>query len=268
MNNELLAALLRHCGLPTHGTPQELLSNTLRAFSRIPYENLTKIIAHAESSDKHWKQSPVELVHGFIRNGTGGTCFPLTACLLHLIRSLGYEAGAILANRRYGSDTHCAVIIRLGRGPWYLIDPGYMIFSPCQLPLAEDNSMGSLTLRYNLPHGAIELSPTTDPMRIELYTLRSSEQRRYRLTYKVNPIDETEFNSAWDRSFSWDMMRYPVLSVVSGSEHIYLQKNNLLIRSAHDSNRATLTTEQLILELAPRLGIESSVLQRALQLVR
>jgi arylamine N-acetyltransferase len=265
VNDELLLALLRHTGMPTTGSPDELLSATLRAFSRIPYENFTKIIAHAELSTQRWKQTPAELIQGFIRYGTGGTCFPLTQTLLHLLTALGYEAAPILADRRYGADTHCAVIVRLEPHSWHLIDPGYMICTPCRLPSSAANNETPLTLRYDLAHSSIELRPTTDGDRIELYTVRGELQSRYRLTYKVTPIEQDTFERAWDRSFDWEMMRYPVLSVLEGDRHIYLQKNKLLIRSGLESAQITLTPEELALELGPRVGIAPEVLQGALK---
>ena len=268
MTNELLTSLLHHCSLPTTGSREELLHSTLLAFSRIPYENLTKILAHAEASEQRWKQTPAEVVQGFIQHGTGGTCFPLTKTLLHFLQTLGYEAAAILADRRYGTDTHCAVLIRLTPDAWHLLDPGYMIFSPCQLPAAAMAGSTALTLRYKLPHGEIELRPTLDSSRIELYTARTDAAPRYRLTYKAIPVDEDEFNNAWDRSFSWEMMTYPILSVLDGDRHIYLQKNNLLIRSATETIQKILTPEQIALDLGPRLTIAPEVFASALKYVK
>ena len=126
----------------------------------------------------------------------------------------------------------------------------------------------ALTLRYKLPHGEIELRPTLDSSRIELYTARTDTAPRYRLTYKAIPVDEDEFNNAWDRSFSWEMMTYPILSVLDGDRHIYLQKNNLLIRSATETIQKILTPEQIALGLGPRLTIAPEVFASALKYVK
>lgn len=268
MNNELLNTLLTHSGLPTPGSPDGLLHATLRAFSRIPYENFTKIIGRAEASEQRWKQTPLELVQGFIRYGTGGTCFPLTNTLVYFLHALGYEAAPILADRRYGADTHCAVIVRVEPHSWHLIDPGYMVHTPCRLPDSTKEHHNALTVHYNLGHTIIELRPSAEDNRIELYTIHGESPPRYRLTYKVEPVDQSTFEAAWDRSFSWEMMTYPVLSVLEGDRHIYLQKNKLLIRSGSESTRITLTPEQLALELGPQVGIAPEVLQRALKLLQ
>ena len=122
---------------------------------------------------------------------------------------------------------------------------------------------GSLAVRYDLIHGSIELHPITEVERVELYTVRDELKSRYRLTYKVNPVYHGAFVSAWDRSFSREIMHYPVLSVLEGERHVYLQKNKLLIRSTTKSTQVPLTPEELALELGPRIGIAPEVLKRA-----
>ena len=64
------------------------------------------------------------------------------------------------------------------------------------------------------------------------------------------------------------MMTYPILSVLEGDRHIYLQKNSLFIRSATETIQKTLTPEQLALDLGPRLKIAPKVLAGALKYVK
>jgi arylamine N-acetyltransferase len=256
----LLSRLLKHCGLPLHGSPSTLLENTLSAFSKIPYENLSKIVRHADTYGIRHKESPEELIHGFIERGSGGTCFPLTHTLVYFLRALQYEAHPILADRRYGQDTHCAVLFRGPSEPWQLLDPGYLVFSPCTIPL-------SGSVRYELLLSSIELK-ALDQSKLELYTTTldssGSIRLRYRLTYKLKPIDASEFTRAWDRSFDWEMMTYPIVSAIRGDSLVYLQKNNLLVRSRDTATRVTLSNEQIVAELATRLGVSQDVVSRAL----
>lgn len=271
-SDELLAVFLRHLGQAITGTREQQLQALLHGFARIPYENLTKIIASAELSQPFRKQSPQELIEGFIRYGTGGTCFPLTKTLVQFLNALGFEAAAILADRRYGTDTHCAAIVALTPNTWHLIDPGYLIYTPCLLPNA--SVIGGVVLRYNLPHATIELHPTDTDKRIDLYTTQQPTQLppaklkpetpRYRLTYKIAAVDSESFERAWERSFSWEMMKYPIISTVINQQHIYLQKNNLFLRGPSESIRQTITADRLISELAPKLGISAVVLKKAL----
>lgn len=258
----LLYALLSHTGFTASLPHEQLLPTLLRAFSRIPYENISKIIRSRENSHGAPKESPEELIAGFISDGTGGTCFPLTMTLVRLVRSLGYEAHPILADRRYGADTHCAVIFRDRSSPWLLLDPGYLIGTPCVLP-----SSGELT--HSLPLAPIVLAATPTPDTVSLYTLSPSSagqlQRKYRLTYKVTPVDESEFNRAWDRSFQWEMMQYPIISSLVGDTQVYVQKDSLLIRSQASTIRETLAPERMIAEVSTRLGISADVVKRCLE---
>ena len=48
--------------------------------------------------------SPAEVLADHEQCGAGGTCFSLTAAFLHLVRSLGWKAEPLLADRRYGCD--------------------------------------------------------------------------------------------------------------------------------------------------------------------
>ena len=257
----LLAALLTHTGyqLPLPDSDQ-LFGALCSAFSKIPYENITKILRAEGERNRPCRESPHELIQGFISHGTGGTCFPLTATLTRLVRSLGFEAHPILADRRYGTDTHCALILRKNTEPWKLLDPGYLIFTPCTIP-----STG--TLGYDLPLTPIELVTTTTPERVELYTVSVSSRgelvRKLRLTYKVKPVDEPEFTHAWDRSFGWEMMEYPIISSVVGDTHVYFQKSSLFLRSPSESIRETLNREQMLEQITTRLGISREIVKRA-----
>lgn len=263
----LLSRLLLHCGYPAQGTHAELLESTLRAFSRIPYENLSKILRHADSVGSRHKESPDEVVHGFIEYGSGGTCFPLTHTLVYFLKALGFETYPILADRRYGQDTHCAVIFREpsehSLKPWQLLDPGYLIFSPCAVPSAG-------TARYELLLSSIELRVTPEN-KLELYTVSVDSSgipsSRYRLTYKLHPVEHDEFMSAWDRSFDWEMMTYPIVSSIAGDSLVYLQKNSLLLRSRDTASRVTLTNQQIMDELSNRLGVSREVVKKALEIL-
>jgi arylamine N-acetyltransferase len=264
-SSSLLTQLLQHLGYEIPIDPSELLSVTLKAFSRVPYENLSKILRTHESGGGTPKESPEDVIRGFISCGTGGTCFPLTRTLVFFLNSIGYEAHPILADRRYGTDTHCAVIFRSRGCPWQLLDPGYLIYTPCPIP-----SVGST--RLELPLNPIKLVLSDCRSRLDLFTLRASEhgtlEARYRLTYKLAPVDEPEFHHAWDRSFSWEMMRYPVASMLVGEEQVYLQKNSLLIRSRTDSTRIQLSPEQMSHELGRKLGMEPRIIRTALGILQ
>lgn len=260
MVDPLISLLLPNVTISSDPTDlPALLPRLLERFSLIPYENLTKVLSVHEQQSRIVKHSPEDVVLGFLSHGTGGTCFPLTATLVRLVRSLGLEAHPILADRRYGSDTHCAVIVKLTPTEWSLIDPGYLIHQPAPLP-----TTGSKVVET--PFNRLELRVASSPDRIELFTLDGTSSRS-RLTYKVTPVDKALFQRAWDASFSWEMMTYPIVSGIRGKEQIYLQKNALLRRSPTYSKRQEMDTARLACEISQRLGIDLSLVQRALTLL-
>ncbi len=108
------------------------LETVAKAFSTIPYENLTKIINWASSGRTVAKRLPRDVISAHVEQGAGGTCFSLTAALLHILRSLGWRAEPILADRHYGQNTHCALVVWVDGTP-HLLDPGYLIVKPIPL---------------------------------------------------------------------------------------------------------------------------------------
>ncbi len=131
----LLDAFRERFGLESRVALQQQLAELVRAFAAVPYENLTKIIKWSECKvPSAARRGPQEVLQDFHRWGTGGTCFSLTAALLHLVRTMGLEADPILADRRYGADTHCALIVWIEGQP-HLLDPGYLIVDPIPLQL-------------------------------------------------------------------------------------------------------------------------------------
>jgi arylamine N-acetyltransferase len=259
-SRELLDQFRAHYGLANEGAPRRQLADLARAFSAIPYENLTKILKDAESvSAERACRSPDEVIADHQRWRTGGTCFSLTATLLYLVRSLGLPAEPILADRRYGADTHCALLVWLDGQP-HLIDPGYLIVDP--VPLTTPNEKLVVRTAFN----EIQLVATT-PERLELYTAQQND-RRYRLTFKTNPVDAIEFRRAWRASFDWDMMHYPLLTKVSGDVQLYMRGNHLQRRSASDVRREQVPQDLLVQRMSSAFGISREVILKAMRVLQ
>ena len=179
-NRDLLERFRGQCRLATEGDSRQQLAALAQAFSSLPYENLTKIVKNAESSSPaSARRGPHEVLQDFRRWRSGGTCFSLTAALLHLVRSLGLPGEPILADRRYGVDTHCALLVWLDDRP-HLLDPGYLIVEPVPLDATANDLV--VPTRFNQLH----LMPG-EADRIELHTAEQGN-RRYRLTYKTSPV--------------------------------------------------------------------------------
>ncbi len=253
--------LLAHFDLRADAaSPRELLSQIARAFSRIPYENLTKIIKHAaQGSALRARRGPLEVVQDHVDHGTGGTCFSLTAAMLHVVRFFGWPAEPILADRRYGPNTHCAMLVWLDNTP-HLLDPGYLIVHPIALPTSGD-------LRAPTEFNELSLVARDGGARLDLFTLHQ-DRKTYRLTYRTAPVDAGEFLRAWDASFDWEMMHYPVLTRVAGGNQIYMQGNRLQLRDVEQVRRLEVDPVQLAATIAAEFGIDPRISAKALEVLR
>ena len=260
----VLLLFAEHFGIEKGCETRQLLAAT-DAFARIPYENLTKIIKESlAGSPERARRLPLEVIEDHKALGAGGTCFSLTAALLHIVRALGWRAEPILADRHYGADTHCALLVWLD-GRAHLLDPGYLITTPIAIEGAGSVAATGSVRRPTAFH-EVELVQSA-PGRVDLFT-RTGRSRTLRLTYKSAPADPSAFLRAWDTSFSWDMMRYPLLTRVRGGEQIYLQENRLQVRGRDAVSRREVDPEKLAPAIAQEFGIAPSMAERALEILR
>jgi arylamine N-acetyltransferase len=255
-----LSAFMGYYGIPADESPERLLGSVVNAFARLPYENITKIIKHEASGNcGRARRYPEEVIRDHINWGTGGTCFSLTSALLHLVRGLGWKADYILADRRYGQDTHCALILWIENRP-HLLDPGFLMVHPVALPPEKEEVIRT---GFN----SLILAPEREPGRFSLHTVREGK-RVYRLTYKMSPVDAGEFCRAWDASFHWDMMRYPLLTRTADSKQIYLKGSRIQISSTEATERRNVSGEELIGRIAAEFCIHPAVVARAVSILK
>jgi arylamine N-acetyltransferase len=257
---DALSLFKRHFGIQVGGPPDQVLEAVVTAFSRLPYENITKIIKRAEcGSPGKSRRYPEEVIRDHIAWGSGGTCFSLTSALRQLVRSLGWEAEYILADRRYGQDTHCALLLRIEGVP-HLLDPGFLIVKPIPLrPGAERE----IRTGFN----RVVLAPEGQKDRVSLSTIGQSS-RTCRLTYKTSPVDEGEFFRAWDASFGWDMMRYPLLTRAAANSQIYFRGSRLQVSSAGKIEKSEIPDDGLAARIAAEFSINPSVVARAISILK
>jgi arylamine N-acetyltransferase len=258
-DERILNRYLSFFGINRHQDQQKILQDVVQSFARLPYENLTKIIKDdEETSHEKARRQPGQVIEEYIRYGAGGTCFSLTAALLHLIRALGWQAEPILGDRRYGQNTHCALIVWIDGKPC-LIDPGYLLLTPVEIP--EKNQ----TLIEN-PFNTVKLIPK-ERDKVDLYTLESGKEI-YRLTFKANPADAGEFLKAWDGSFDWDMMNYPLLTRVLNNEQIYLRGERLQFRSFTEVRKQELGNSKMCDEIVRLFQIDEKIVRRAVEILK
>ena len=258
-DRELAESFLRHFGLRADQPPLDLLRAVAAAFTQLPYENLTKIIKQdQEGAAVRARRLPAEVLADHFRGGAGGTCFSLTATLLQLVRALGWQAEPLLADRRYGENTHCALLVRIDGRP-HLLDPGYLILNPIPLDLDRET-------RIVTSFNELRLRPAADGRRLDLATVQG-HQDKYRLSFKTEPAEAGEFLAAWDASFDWDMMRYPVLTQVRQGRQLYLQGRRFQERDRQAAQREELAGDQLAGRIAHSFGIAPHIVARALEIL-
>jgi arylamine N-acetyltransferase len=242
------------------GDPRRLLERVVTAFARLPYENITKIIKKTEVLDcERARRRPEEVIDDHIAWGAGGTCFSLTSALAQLVRDLGWEAEYILADRRYGQDTHCALLVWI-KGVANLLDPGYLIVHPIPLKAGKEQHIET---GFN----DLVLAPENDSDKVSLYTLRGNK-KTYRLTYRTLPVDPGVFGKAWDASFQWEMMKYPLLTRTEGSRQIYVKGSRIQISGRESTESRRIPAEDLIGRISSAFGIHASLVEQALSILK
>jgi arylamine N-acetyltransferase len=249
----------------------ELLREVCRGFARLPYENLTKIVKHdrvGRLAGAAARRGPVEVIADHIAWGAGGTCFSLSNTLRHILQTLGWKAEIVLADRSYGTNTHCAVVVDVDGSP-RLIDPGYLMVEPVSW-------LGTDAVRFDTSFNGVLLRPSLDQRRLELYTISRSfgtadrppkEHARLRLTYRLDPADEAEFLAAWDASFDQEMMTYPVVTRADAQGQFYVQGNRVSLRTRDAASKEELGSAELPGRIARELGLEETITASALAIL-
>jgi arylamine N-acetyltransferase len=256
---DILPEFLTRFDIRRDQSPRKVLSDVVAAFARLPYENITKIIRWEEAgTPEKARRSPGEVIQNHFQWGTGGTCFSLTSALMHLVRSLGWNAEYILADRRYGQDTHCALLVRFDGTP-HLLDPGFLILDP--IPVS--SSVQGIDTGFT----RLMLSPDGGDGRISLSTVRNGS-KIYRLTYKTSPVEAGEFSKAWDASFDWDMMQYPLLTRTVASSQIYLRGSRLQITRADAVEKREIGREEMISKISREFCIRPEIIARAISILK
>lgn len=217
-------------------TPAELLDR-FRAF---PYENSSKIVAGR-------RRSPEEMIRDHRLHGAGGTCFDLVHLFHRMAREAGFEARLALADRSYGPNTHCVVLI----GD-VLYDPGFLQYRP--IPLGDEPA--EVETSYN----RLRVAPRDDGW--DVFTL-DPHWTTFRYHLKSGRIGYDEFVDAWERSFEFEMMNHLVTIVAREDRLIYLRD-----RWWHEFTRAGRARREVPPEEAARLGLSSELVGRALAVLR
>ncbi len=193
-----------------------LLQEILQHYSGFPYENLSKIIKHSQAEEPAQKMRlPEEVMDDHARYHLGGTCFALTFFLYTILNYHGFQNYPVIADMRYGPNTHSALIVLLG-GVKYLVDPGYLLNQP--MALTHDKPR-----IFDTEFSGVELVYEPDSDVYEIYTFQKAEMKwRYRFCDRAVPLDE--FAQLWQASFHWNGMHGLVLTRTERGRMVYVHK--------------------------------------------
>jgi arylamine N-acetyltransferase len=237
------------------------VTSLLEGLSRIPYENLTKIVdftrcnslAHAalDTPDKLYRKSE-EL-------GAGGTCFSLTYYLRDMMLQKGFTTRFLMGDKYRFRNIHCGLLFAW-EGEQYLLDPGYMIYQPLRLPAA------GLKLHFPLIPNAVSLEDHAAENVWRLFSGRG-KKLKFRFDFRKEPVTDAEFVQYWKDTFYFQMMEYPVLNMVRNSTQYYLQKRTFLTRTAEGSQVRELNKAQFEEVAVDLFGISRQVVDQSLEII-
>ena len=248
---------LTHFGLPENPPAEfESLRELYRAFTNLPYENVSKIIRSHEPAENGMPllRTPDEVLEGYLVSRLGGTCFSLTQCLFSLLSSCGFEAYRVLGDMSHGPNIHCAVIVTLA-GSKYLCDAGYLLPEPVYLD-PDSRSVHKGTIYTYL------LEPDREAGLYNMHIQTHAGELRWRYRIRDRAVDDSEFEFHWRRSFDLPMNRQLVLNRNLEDAQVYVHKNHLRLRLPDGRKNRNIRTNlgQSIEEL---FGIEAQLVERA-----
>ncbi|UCE20062.1 MAG: arylamine N-acetyltransferase [Gemmatimonadota bacterium] len=209
-------AFMDYFGLPHKEPGLRFLEEILVQFSKIPYENISKIIKLNNLWDAETKiRFPEEIIDDHISYRLGGTCFSLTFFLQTILTLNGLCCYPVMADMRAGRNIHCCVVAMLGNSK-YLIDPGYLLHKPMEIHSEKPRF-------YRTEFHGIELRFDSDTQYYNLFTFDEKETK-WRYRFQDMPTPPEEFLKHWYASFWKPTLHGILLTKVTQEGLIYVHK--------------------------------------------
>ena len=261
------------------------------SLSNVTYENLTKIIrleqTGSASGARNLDDSNQNDVDAWMG---GGTCFSMTWHLYQNLKDMGLKPRLVMGHKRKERNIHCALIlpddefnearlrsanqnvIASDEAAWqssepfsreYLLDPGYLLFEPLELPLPAPFGQG--TAFFPLVPNTVRLDrPSMESL--ALWTGGAGGPMKLRFEYPVAGVSVEEFKQHWAESFYREMMTYPVLNRLDRERGVqyYYQKGNLVTRDANGSRMERIATENQVETLSSVFRLSPEIIEKAL----
>ncbi len=274
--------------------------------SNITYENLTKIIRLEQTGSATGARKLDDSDQNDIDSWMGGgTCFSMTWHLYQTLTDMGFKPRLVMGHKRKERNIHCALILpdpddsvvtpgqlfstnvtptsmssrpctgtgaslsslvsRLSSNS-YLLDPGYLIFDPLQMPFPQPFGTGEAFFPLS-PNCVRLVRPTLESM--ELWTGGAGAPMKLRFEYPVEGVSVEEFKHHWNESFYREMMTYPVLNRLDREKGIqyYYQKGNLVVRSSTGSKMTKIEPADRVQTLSDIFKLSPSIIEQALQIL-
>ena len=148
----------------------------------------------------------------------------------------------------------------------YLLDPGYLIFDPLQMPLPQPFGTGEAFFPLS-PNCVRLVRPTLESM--ELWTGGAGAPMKLRFEYPVEGVSVEEFKHHWNESFYREMMTYPVLNRLDREKGIqyYYQKGNLVVRSSTGSQMTKIEPADRVQTLSDIFKLSPAIIEQALHIL-
>ena len=267
--------------------------------SNITYENLTKIIRLEQTGSATGARKLDDSDQNDIDSWMGGgTCFSMTWHMYQALTDMGFKPRLVMGHKRKERNIHCALILpdpddsvvtpgqlfstnvtptSVPGAPLsslvsslssnsYLLDPGYLIFDPLQMPLPQPFDTGEAFFPLS-PNCVRLVRPTLESM--ELWTGGAGAPMKLRFEYPVEGVSVEEFKHHWNESFYREMMTYPVLNRLDREKGIqyYYQKGNLVVRNATGSKMTKIEPADRVQTLSDIFKLSPSIIEQALQIL-
>ena len=253
--------------------------------SNITYENLTKIIRLEQTGSATGARKLDDSDQNDIDSWMGGgTCFSMTWHLYQTLTDMGFKPRLVMGHKRKERNIHCALILPdpdqlgvrnsefginssfLNPNSEFLLDPGYLIFDPLQMPLPQPFGTGEAFFPLS-PNCVRLVRPTLESM--ELWTGGAGAPMKLRFEYPVEGVSVEEFKLHWNESFYREMMTYPVLNRLDREKGIqyYYQKGNLVVRNATGSKMTKIEPADRVQTLSDIFKLSPAIIEQALQIL-
>jgi arylamine N-acetyltransferase len=228
------------------------LAQIAKAYSKLPYENVTKILKDTRSSSSQEKlRRTEELLEDHLRWNTGGTCFSLCNALQDILRECGFDPFIAMADMHYGINIHCVVIVQLGCTK-YLLDPGYLLHEPVPLPQTQ--------IEYQTVMNIVLLENEGN----DIYSLSTKENgiQKWRYRLRARPVSQEEFERHWIHSFSLNSMEHILLTRRNASGRLYYRKNRIELVQPQQRFQQKITIDDTAI-LANMFGLPADLILQA-----